>query len=114
LSPGADGSEVTWRSLLALGVSGGLVPCPAALVLLLSAMSLGRLGFGIVLLVAFSVGLAIVLTGIGILMIYAKRLFERFSFEARVPRFLPVASELAISLAGLLIVLGALRQAGIV
>jgi nickel/cobalt exporter len=114
LPPGADGSKVTWRSLLALGVSGGLVPCPAALVLLLSAISLGRLGFGMVLVVAFSVGLALVLFGIGVLMICAKRLFEHFSFEARVPRFLPVASALAISLIGLLIVLEALRQAGTV
>ncbi len=114
LPPGADGSRVTWRSLLALGVSGGLVPCPSALVLLLSAISLDRLEFGMVLVVAFSVGLAAVLTGIGLLMVYARRLFERFSFEARMPRFLPVASALAISLAGVLIVIGSLRQAGIV
>jgi nickel/cobalt transporter (NicO) family protein len=114
LPPGADDSKITWRSLLVLGISGGLVPCPAALVLLLSAISLGRLGFGMVLVVAFSAGLAIVLTGIGLLMIYAKRLFERFSFEARVPRFLPIASALAVSLAGLAIVLGALKQAGVV
>jgi ABC-type nickel/cobalt efflux system permease component RcnA len=112
--PGGGGSKVTWRSLLALGVSGGLVPCPAALVLLLSAISLGRLGFGMVLVVAFSVGLAVVLTGIGVLMIYARRLFERFSFEARVPRFLPVASGLVISLAGLAIVLGTLAKVGII
>jgi len=66
----ADGSKVTWRGLMALGVSGGPVPCPAALVLLLGAISLDRLGFGMVLVVAFSAGLAIVLTGIGLLMIY--------------------------------------------
>ncbi len=113
LPPGADGSKVSVRSLVALGVSGGLVPCPAALVLLLSAISLGRLEFGMVLVVVFSMGLAVVLTGIGLLMVWARRLFERFSFEARVPRFLPVASALAISLAGLLIVLGALGRAGI-
>ena len=112
--PGAAGSKVNLGSLLAVGVSGGLVPCPAALVLLLSAISLGRLGFGMVLVVAFSVGLAIVLSGIGILMIYAKRLFDRFSFEARVPRLLPVASALAISLAGVVILVGSLKQAGIV
>jgi nickel/cobalt transporter (NicO) family protein len=111
---GADGSKAGIRSLVALGVSGGLVPCPAALVLLLSAISLGRLGFGMVLVVAFSVGLAIVLTGIGILMIYAKQLFDRFSFEARVPRLLPVASALVISLAGVAILVGSLKQAGIV
>ncbi len=114
LPQGAGGSKVGMRGLVALGVSGGLVPCPAALVLLLSAISLGRLGFGMVLVVAFSVGLAIVLTGIGILMIYAKRLFDRFSFEARVPRLLPVASALVISLAGVVILVGSLKQAGIV
>ena len=105
---------MTWRSLLGLGVSGGLVPCPAALVLLLSAISLGRLGFGMMLVVAFSAGLAVVLTGIGILMIYTRQLFERFSFEARIPRLLRVASALAVSLVGLVIVVGALGQTGIV
>jgi nickel/cobalt exporter len=114
LPPGADGSKASIRSLVALGVSGGLVPCPAALVLLLSAISLGRLGFGMVLVVVFSMGLAVVLTGIGLLMVYARRSFERYSFEARIPRFLPVASAAAISLIGLLIVLGALSQTGLV
>ena len=117
LPPGvrADGSQdrVTWRSLLALGVSGGLIPCPSALVLLLGAVALGRIGFGMVLVVAFSFGLALVLTAIGLLLVYARRFFERFSFETRMPRFLPVASALVMVIAGLGIVLGALRQAGV-
>ncbi len=114
LPPGAANGCVTWRSLLTLGVSGGLIPCPSALVLLLSAISLGRIGFGMVLVVAFSAGLAVVLTAIGLLCVYARQLFARFSFEPRLPRFLPVASALAITLAGGLIILDALRQAGIV
>jgi nickel/cobalt exporter len=114
LLPGADGSKASIRSLVALGVSGGLVPCPAALVLLLSAISLGRLGFGMVLVVVFSMGLAVVLTTIGLLMVYARQLFERYSFEARIPRFLPVASAAAISFVGLVIVLGAVSQTGLV
>jgi ABC-type nickel/cobalt efflux system permease component RcnA len=109
-----DGSRAGIRSLVALGVSGGLVPCPAALVLLLSAISLGRLGFGMVLVVVFSMGLAVVLTGIGLLMVYARRSFERYSFEARIPRFLPVASAAVISSVGLVIVLGAISQTGLV
>jgi nickel/cobalt transporter (NicO) family protein len=113
LAPGADGSKAGIRSLVALGVSGGLVPCPAALVLLLSAISLGRLGFGMVLVVVFSMGLAVVLTGIGLLMVYARRLFERYSLEARIPRFLPVASAAVISFVGLVIVLGAISQTGL-
>jgi nickel/cobalt transporter (NicO) family protein len=99
---------------MALGVSGGLVPCPATLVLLLGAISLDRLGFGMVLVLAFSAGLAVVLTGIGLLMIYARKLFEQFTFEARGPRLLPVASASIITLAGVGIALGALHQTGIV
>jgi len=114
LPPGAAGERVTRRSLLALGVSGGLIPCPSALVLLLGAIALGRIGFGLLLVVAFSAGLAGVLTAIGILCVHARRLFGRLSFEPRVPRLLPVASALAITLAGLAIVLDALRQGGIV
>jgi ABC-type nickel/cobalt efflux system permease component RcnA len=112
--PPADDSKVTWRGLVALGVSGGLVPCPAALVLLLGAVSLDGLGFGMVLVLAFSAGLAVVLTGIGLLMIYARKLFERFSFEAKVPRLVPVASASIITLAGIGIALGSLQQTGIV
>jgi len=114
LPPRKDGSKADIRSLVALGVSGGLVPCPAALVLLLSAISLGRLGFGMVLVVVFSMGLAVVLTGIGLLMVYARRFFESYSFEARIPRFLPVASAATISFVGLVIVLGAVSQTGLV
>src|SRR5215213_7467051 len=110
----ADGSKITWRGLMVLGVSGGLVPCPAALVLLLGAISLDRLEFGMVLVVAFSAGLAIVLTGIGLLMIYARKLFERYSFEARVPRLLPIVSASVITLAGAGIALAVLQQTGIV
>ncbi len=114
LPPGADGSKVGLRGLVAIGVSGGLVPCPAALVLLLGAISLGRLGFGMVLVVLFSMGLAVVLTGIGLLMVYARKVFERYAFEARIPRFLPVASAAAISCVGLVILIGAIGQTGLI
>lgn len=114
LPPGATDTRVTWRSLLVLGVSGGLIPCPSALVLLLSAVSLGRIGFGMILVVAFSAGLALVLTAIGLLCVYARQLFARFSFEPRLPRLLPIASALAVTLAGGAILLDALRQAGVV
>ena len=64
---------MTWRSLLALGVSGGLLPCPAALVVMLGAIALNRVGFGLLLIVAFSLGLAGALTAIGVLMVRARR-----------------------------------------
>ncbi|NJN86984.1 MAG: ABC transporter permease [Leptolyngbyaceae cyanobacterium SL_7_1] len=91
---------VTWRSLLALGISGGLVPCPAALVLLLSSIALGNVGIGLLLLVAFSVGLAGVLTGLGLLLVYAKHLFKRVPTHLRLVKFLPVISAVGITLIG--------------
>jgi len=113
LPPGSDGAPVTWRSLLALGVSGGLIPCPSALVLLLGAISLDRLELGMLLVVAFSFGLAAVLTAIGMALVYARRLFERHSFTPRVPRLLPAFSALAVCVAGLAIMVESLRQTGL-
>jgi ABC-type nickel/cobalt efflux system permease component RcnA len=107
-------SAVTWRSLLALGVSGGLLPCPSALVVLLSAIALHRLAFGMLLIVAFSLGLAGMLTGIGLLLVAARHLFERFPTDGRLLRVLPVASAAVVTLAGLAITARALVQAGVV
>jgi ABC-type nickel/cobalt efflux system permease component RcnA len=113
MPPGADGQPVTWRSLLALGISGGLLPCPSALVVLLSAIALHRVAFGMLLIVAFSVGLAAVLTGIGLLLVYARRLFEHFPTDGRLLRALPIASAAFVTIAGLAISVGALVQAGV-
>jgi ABC-type nickel/cobalt efflux system permease component RcnA len=113
LPPGTDGSPVTWRSLLALGVSGGLLPCPSALVVLLSAISLHRVGYGLALVVAFSVGLAATLTAIGLLFVYAGRFIKRPVGESKLVRLLPVASALVIACVGAAICYEALAQAGI-
>src|SRR5664279_3764695 len=64
--------EVSVGGLIALGASGGLVPCPSALVLLLTSVSLGRVALGLTLLVAFSAGLAVVLSAVGLAVLYAK------------------------------------------
>lgn len=113
LPPGGDGRSVTWRSLLALGVSGGLLPCPSALVVLLGAIALNRVALGMLLIVAFSVGLASVLTGIGLLLVYARRLFERFPTDGWLIRALPVASAAVVTLAGTAITVGSLAQVGL-
>jgi nickel/cobalt exporter len=95
--------EVTMANLIALGASGGLVPCPSALVLLLSAIALGRVGLGLLLLVAFSLGLAVVLMAIGALVLYAKRWLPDTDRAAAHPafRFVPVLSAAVIVCAGL-------------
>jgi nickel/cobalt transporter (NicO) family protein len=110
LPPGADGRRVTWRGLLVLGISGGLLPCPSALVLMLGAISLNRIGFGLLLIVAFSIGLAGVLTVFGIALVHAGKWFERIPEGGRVIRFVPAASALFITAAGLVITLQALGQ----
>jgi nickel/cobalt exporter len=89
-------------SLIALGASGGLVPCPSALILLLSAISIGRPGLGVILLIAFSLGLAIVLTGTGILVVYAKNLLPVDKrTNNMVFSYMPVVSAAAIFIIGI-------------
>lgn len=101
LPPHGDVSSMKWSSLLALGISGGLLPCPSALVVLLSAIALGRIGFGLALVSAFSLGLAAVLTGIGLMLVYAKDRFEHLPFQIPRIKMLPVASALCITIIGL-------------
>lgn len=91
---------ITVRSLLAVGVSGGLLPCPSALVVLLGAISLHRVGYGLLLILAFSVGLAATVSGIGLLAVLAKRAFNRVSFDGRLASALPALSALVIFAAG--------------
>jgi nickel/cobalt transporter (NicO) family protein len=89
------------RSLLAVGVSGGLLPCPSALVVLLAAISLHRVAFGLLLILAFSAGLALTITGIGLVAVLARRTFRRLSLDGPLVRLLPAASVLVILAAGL-------------
>jgi ABC-type nickel/cobalt efflux system permease component RcnA len=112
LPPGADGAPITWRSILALGVSGGLLPCPSALVVLLSAISLNRVGYGLVLVIAFSLGLAATLTAVGLLFVYAGRLIKQ-PRTGWVMKLAPVASALVIAVIGLVICYEALIQFGL-
>jgi ABC-type nickel/cobalt efflux system permease component RcnA len=112
LPPGADGEPVTWRSLLLLGISGGLLPCPAALVLLLAAVSINRAAFGIALVVAFSLGLAAVLTVVGLLFVKGSRIVQRVPRLTAWGRYLPVASALAITVLGVVLTAGAAGNLG--
>lgn len=101
-------------SLLALGVAGGIVPCPGALVILLLAVALNRIVLGLSLIVAFSMGLALVLIIIGVLMVKARPLMERFSGQGRLIQALPVVSAVVIVAAGFAMALRSLMEAGIV
>lgn len=99
----------TLRAILALGVSGGLVPCPAGIVVLLAAVALGRIAFGLLLIVAFSVGLAIVLVGVGILCVTARRWFDRFPGTDAFARRVSLVSAALVTVFGIVLAVRALR-----
>ena len=99
--------------LLSLGISGGIVPCVDALVGLLFAISLNKLVWGLIILCAFSLGLAAVLVAIGILMVMAKPLFERFTGQGVWLQRLPIISAAVVVLLGAVLVFKALITVGI-
>lgn len=113
LPPGSEGSDLSWRSLLALGVSGGIMPCPSALVVMLAAISLNRVGYGLVLITIFSLGLASVLTAVGLAFVYGGKLLARVPSSGKLMRVLPVGSAFVIAALGAVICYQALRQAGV-
>jgi nickel/cobalt transporter (NicO) family protein len=96
------------RRLLGIGISGGIIPCPTALVVLLAAISLHRVGYGLVLILAFSLGLAAAMTAIGILAVSAKRVFTRVDFNGGLIRLLPAISALVVLGLGLAMTVRAL------
>jgi ABC-type nickel/cobalt efflux system permease component RcnA/Tol biopolymer transport system component len=87
---------ITWRSLIALGVSGGLVPCPDAIAILLVAIAINRIALGLTLIVSFSLGLAVVLIVIGFLMVGGRRWFDRIGVLERFAPVLPMVSALVV------------------
>jgi nickel/cobalt exporter len=101
------------RGLVAVGISGGLLPCPSALVVLLAAISLHRVGFGLLLVVAFSLGLAAAITGVGLVAVLAKSAFARFDGRGRALAVLPAVSAFVIVLAGIAMVARALPKVGL-
>ena len=93
-------SAVTRRSLIAMGAAAGLIPCPSALVVLLGAIAQHEVALGLLLIVAFSLGLAGTLTGLGLLVVYARRVLPQGRLTGRLATALPAASALAIVLVG--------------
>ncbi len=100
-------------SLLSLGVSGGIVPCVDALIGLLFAISLNKLTWGVIILCAFSLGLAAVLVAIGILMVMAKPMIERFTGRGIWLQRLPIISATVVIVLGAVLVFKALNDVGI-
>ncbi len=92
--------DLSWKGLVGMGASAGLVPCPSALVVLLGAIAQHQIGLGLLLIVVFSCGLAVTLTGLGLAVVGAGRLATRVHVPAAVATALPAVSALAILAAG--------------
>jgi len=102
------GDDIDVRGILGIGAAAGLLPCPSALVVLLSAIALHRLAFGLALIVAFSVGLAATITAIGLVAVLARRAFGRARLDGPVIRALPALSAAVIVVVGLVITVNAI------
>jgi ABC-type nickel/cobalt efflux system permease component RcnA len=100
-APAGDG--ISWRGLIALGLSGGLVPSASALILLLGSIAAGLPAYGLVLVASFGLGMAAVLGGLGLALVHARRLVERRPSAARFGR---LALPLQLTTASLVVVLG--------
>jgi nickel/cobalt exporter len=98
------------RGLIGVGVAAGLLPCPSALVVLLSAIALHRIGLGLALILAFSVGLAATITSIGLVAVYAQRAFGRLRLDGPLVGALPSVSALLIVAVGIGLTVKALPE----
>jgi ABC-type nickel/cobalt efflux system permease component RcnA len=102
------GSTITWRSLFVLGLAGGLIPSTSALLILLGSIAAGRPAFGFILVVAFGLGMAAVMSGVGLALVAARDRFDRIQTDggvARIREAVPMAA--AVVVLGLGVVLTA-------
>jgi nickel/cobalt exporter len=95
--------RISWKGLIALGASAGLLPCPSALVVLLGAIAQHQIALGLLMIIVFSLGLACTLTALGIAVVSAGRLTSRLSISSRVTTVLPALSALVILIAGVVL-----------
>ena len=107
----AEHRAPTRRRLVVLGLAGGLVPSPSAVVVLLAGIALGKPVLAVALVIAYGVGMAGVLTGAGILVLRARGLVERRLGEGGVPgplamlaRAMPMAAAFIVVVAGVILV----------
>jgi nickel/cobalt transporter (NicO) family protein len=102
--------SLSWRGIVAMGTAAGLIPCPSALVVLLGAIAQGQIALGMVMIVAFSLGLATTLTVLGIAVVSAGRALSRLNVPSRIVTALPAVSALLIVGVGVVLTLQAVPQ----
>jgi len=111
-----EGQKVSTKGLLALGITGGIIPCPTALVVLLAAIAYHRVALGLVWILSFSLGLAAVLTGLGLLVVLGRSMaskrgmLSKFRVAGPLMGRLPMASAVAVAVLGFLIAFQSLQR----
>jgi ABC-type nickel/cobalt efflux system permease component RcnA len=99
-------SALSWRALFSLGLAGGLIPSTSALLILLGSMAAGRPAFGLVLVVAFGLGMAVVMTTVGLAMILARGRLDRLprrSVLGRLAGYAPLVASVAVLTVGVVL-----------
>jgi ABC-type nickel/cobalt efflux system permease component RcnA len=102
-------NKLSWGRVISLGVTGGIIPCPDALAVLLVAIAAGRLTLGMGIIFLFSLGLTIALILVGIAIVLTKRLLVRQRRLAGVVQYIPYFSSLLITTLGVLMIHGVFR-----
>jgi ABC-type nickel/cobalt efflux system permease component RcnA len=100
------GATLSWRGLFVLGLAGGLIPSTSALLILLGSIAAGRPAFGLVLVVAFGLGMAAVMTAVGLAMIVARTRLDRLPSRSSLGRLAivaPLAASVAVLVLGLVL-----------
>jgi nickel/cobalt exporter len=105
-----EGKRIGLWQLLLLGVSGGLVPCPAAIAVLLAAVGAGRLGQGLTYILLFSLGLATVLIAVGLMVVGAGKVAARFLDAQKLARKVSIASAAIITLIGVVTIVASVQH----
>jgi ABC-type nickel/cobalt efflux system permease component RcnA len=107
-----EGRDVRWKEMLSLGISGGMVPCPSALAILLIAIAIGKITFGIFIIIAFSLGLASILVAVGLLLVWTRTFLGPMGKEKPWIAWLPAGSSVVVFTVGLIMFGRALLQKG--
>ena len=111
------GATITWRSLFVLGLAGGLIPSTNALLILLATIAAGQAAWGVVLVVAFGLGMAGVMAGVGLAFVYARGLLERGAARPglrQVSRLVPLGAAVLVLAVGVVLTTQALGSVRLV
>ena len=102
--------RLSWGRVVSLGITGGIIPCPDALAVLLVAVAAGKTALGMGIIFLFSLGLASALILVGMAIVFTKRLLQGQRRLGFIVGFLPYISSLFITGLGVLMIVTVLKN----